>query len=83
MSNVSNKLIGHALTDCVDPDCEIHCPWIDENNPNWGCAIFVAGIKRGIALYNNELDEAQARVQEIVAQMRTIENLDELFGTKE
>lgn len=45
-------LIEHAATDCDDPDCEVHCPWMIENEGERDTAVawYIAGMRRACAL---------------------------------
>jgi len=80
MSNVSNDLIGHSLTHCTDPDCEIHCPWVDENHPEYACALFIAGMLRGFDYVSAQVDDAWQGARDNLAQLRTVENIDEALA---
>lgn len=59
-------LIEHALTDCTDPDCEIHCPWVIETDSERRVAL--AWYAAAIREYGSA-DKAEAFIRDHAADL--------------
>ena len=61
------KLLEHSLSHCTDPDCEIHNPWVQEDEAErvYAMAYFFAGAQ-AFAEYLGEtvVNEYLARIQD-------------------
>jgi hypothetical protein len=72
-------LFEHARGECTDPDCEIHNPWMqeDEVDQTLACAYFVAGAQWSHGFIASQLDEMHERagddIQDLLASPERME----------
>jgi len=82
MSHVGHENLAHAHTACVDPDCEIHCPWVIETEGEQltACAWYIAGMLRGIDYASAQVDDAWQGAKDNLAHLTTPENMEEALA---
>jgi hypothetical protein len=76
------ELFDHAKSDCTDPDCEIHNPWMQEDEAEMmlACAYFVAGAQRAHGFLSSQLDEMHERANdELTSILQAPERMEEIW----
>jgi hypothetical protein len=82
VSEVSRFNLEHAHKACVDPDCEIHNPWVIEveSTRDTACAWYIAGMRRGIDFASAQVDDAWQGAKDNLVHLTTPENMEEVLG---